>query len=103
VSIFTQIGGARLGHLNASYPFATLSLDSERIHLTCLGRKYDFPRSAILKLRRHRGLFSLGLAIEHTMDSAPHPVIFWTGFLFHTRRFQMLKRELEQAGYEVID
>jgi hypothetical protein len=76
MATFTQTGGARLNNFNASYPFATLSGDSEALHLSCLGREYHFPRSTIRRLRRHRGLFSVGLRIEHTQDSLPEFIVF---------------------------
>ena len=80
---------------------ATLSGDPEALHLSCLGREYHFPRGCIRRLRRHRGVFSLGLQIEHAQDSAPRFVVFWASVFFWTSGFAKLKRELESLGYEV--
>ncbi len=96
-----QIGGARLGSLNATYPFATLSADSQELSLLCLGREYVFPRSSIPTLRRHRGLLSVGLRIEHTVRAHPQFVVFWASVFFWTSGFQRLRRRLEGLGYTV--
>jgi len=99
---FTQVGGARIGEwFNASYPAAVLSADSDALHLSCLGREYHFPRSSILRLRRHRGLFSVGLRIEHSADSIPEFIVFWASLFFWTSGFQTLKARLEGLGYDV--
>jgi hypothetical protein len=98
---FTQTGGARLDYFNATYPFATLSGDSEALHLSCLGREYHFPRSSIRRLSRHRGLFSVGLRSEHTQDSLPGFMVFWASVFFWTSDFQRLRTQLETLGYDV--
>ena len=101
MATFTQTGGARLDNFNASFPFATLSGDSEALRLTCLGREYQFPRSSIRRLHRHRGLFSVGLRIEHTQDSLPGFIVFWASVFFWTSGFQKLRTQLESLGYDV--
>lgn len=101
MATFTQTGGARLDNLNVSFPFATLSGDDTALRLSCLGREYQFPRSSIQRLHRHRGLFSVGLRIEHTRDSLPGIVVFWASVFFWTSGFQRLKTQLESLGFEV--
>jgi hypothetical protein len=101
MATFTQTGGARFDNFNASYPFATLSGDADALRLTCLGREYHFPRTSIRRLRRHRGLFSVGLRIEHTQDSLPEFIVFWASVFFWTSGFQRLRTELESLGYEI--
>ena len=101
MTTFTQTGGARLGNVNASYPFATLSGDADALRLSCLGREYYFPRSSIRQLRRHRGLFSVGLRIEHTQDSLPEFIVFWASVFFWTSGFQKLRTQLQSLGYDV--
>lgn len=98
---FSQIGGARLGHFNASYPFATLSAHSNVLQLSCLGRDYAFPKDKIQKLSRHRGIFSVGLRIQHTEPSFPQFVVFWASIVFWTAGFQRLKTQLENLGYDI--
>jgi hypothetical protein len=100
--VISQTGGARLGWFNASFPLATLSADRETLHLSCCGREYHFPRGTIRRLRRHRGLFSVGLRIEHTRDLLPEFVVFWAAVFFWTSSFANLKQKLESLGYEII-
>ena len=98
---YAQTGGARLDSLNASWPFAKLLADAECLRLSCLGREYLFPRNSICKLSRHRGVFSIGLRIEHREQSAPEFIIFWASIFFWTAGFRKLKEQLENLGYEI--
>jgi len=98
---FSQTGGARLGLFNATYPFATLSADSNALQLSCFSRDYAFPKDKIRKLSRYRGIFSVGLRIEHTEQSFPQFVVFWASIFFWTSGFQTLKRQLESLGYDI--
>ena len=97
----SQTGGARLDYFNASYPFATLSADSQTLRLRCLGRDYVFPKSSIRRLSRHRGFFSVGLRVEHTEQSCPQFIVFWASVFFWTSGFQRLRTQLESLGYEI--
>lgn len=101
MATFSQTGGARLGWLNASFPMATLSGDQDALHLCCLGREYHFERSSIRRLSRHRGLFSVGLRIEHTQESLPEFIVFWASLAFWDAGFDELKTQLESLGYVV--
>ena len=98
---FIHTGGARLDHFNATFPFATLSCDSEALHLSCGEREYHFPRTSIRRLHRHRGLFSVGLRIEHSEKSLPEFVVFWASAFFSTSEFRTLRTQLESLGYEI--
>jgi hypothetical protein len=50
-----------------------------------------------------RGFFSVGLRIEHSVESAPEFVVFWASWFFWTFKFDVLKMRLESLGYEVHD
>ncbi len=95
-STFAQLGGARIGFVNATWPFAQLSADRDAIALRCLF-KFTFPRDSITKLGRYRGFTSSGLQIEHTVPRYPRFMVFWTF------SFDALKGELEALGYTVRD
>lgn len=95
-STFRQIGGARIGFVNATWPFAWLTATPEMISLRC-GFKFTFPKDSIRRLRWHRGIMSSGLRIEHAVPRYPTFFVFWTF------DFPALKRELEALGYEVHD
>jgi|SRR5215467_480583 len=94
--IFSQIGGARIGVWNASWPLAWLSATRADISVRCWFN-YTFPKRNIQRLSRHRGWFSTGLCIEHDIPDYSPFFVFWT------LDFAKLKRELEALGYEVHD
>ena len=99
----TQTGGVRLDSFNATWPFATLSATGEELRLFCLGREYLFPRSHIRSMSRYRGIFSVGLQIEHSNPSFPQFIVFWASLFFWTSGFRRLKAQLERLGYEIRD
>src|SRR4051812_1069218 len=96
-------GGVRLNGFNASYPFAKFSADAEKLEISCLGRIYVFPKNSIKRLSRHRGLFSVGLRVEHNESNYPGFVIFWTDPFFFGAGFRRLRAALEGLGYAVAD
>jgi hypothetical protein len=93
---FSQRGGARIGLMNATYPFAALLVDGDMLRLSCLGRQYAFAKDSV-ELSRYRGLFSVGLRIEHNLSIYPRFIVFWVG------SFSDLKRKLEGLEYTVRD
>jgi hypothetical protein len=96
-----QVGGVRVGLFNATFPLVTLTADNQTLRLSCPGGDYVFPRSSITKLSRHRGLFSVGLRIEHTVETYPQLVVFWASIFPWTPGFQLLRGKLESLGYAV--
>ena len=99
---FSQTGGARIGKsialsLNATWPFAKLTVEEAGLTLFVLGFTWMLPKSSIRSLRKYRGSFSTGLRIEHSIPRRPPFVVFWT------RRFTELKQELELTGYRVSE
>lgn len=102
-STFSQTGGARLGRLNVSWPFARLLGTPDALRLICLGRDYRFPRGSIRSLSRQRGVLSAGICIVHTDSSYPEVVVFWASLFFWTSGFRRLKAQLESFGYKVQD
>jgi hypothetical protein len=101
--LFSRTGGVRLDFYNATWPLATLSGDKDSLRLWCpagvfsLNRLFVFPRSHIRRLSKYRWLFSIGLRIEHTDESFPEFIVFWTF------GFTKLKSELMRLGYDVED
>jgi hypothetical protein len=92
---FSQVGGARLGTFNATWPLAKLVASPEELKLWVLGIKLAFPKASITRLSEHHGYFSTGLRIEHSKPRTPQYIIFWT-FDFAT-----LAKELPLLGYQV--
>jgi len=95
--VFSQRGGARIGLFNATWPFARFTIDSNKIELKVLSKKYLFPRNEIAGLRKYEGIISLGLLIEHQKNEYPHHIVFWTF------NFENLKKSTEILGYRVGD
>jgi hypothetical protein len=104
---FTQTGGVRYGRSfwfawNFTIPFAHLRVTRDALVLSVSAfgiwrRTFSFPRPAIRQLRWKRGVFSLGLQIEHTVDTYPPFVLFWVG----SRK--ALAEGLRGFGYEISD
>ncbi len=90
-------GGARVDHYNATWPFASLKANKDNINLSVLGKKYIFDKDKIKNIRKYRGLFSVGLKIEHDITDMPNHIVFWTF------RFKKLKKELKALGYLVAE
>jgi hypothetical protein len=100
---FSQVGGARISLMNATFPFARLSMSQGMLQLAVLGlgQPYVFPRGKIVALAKHRWFFSTGLRIHHTVPSNPRFIVFWVGLFFCRRRFATLRARLEAFGYAV--
>jgi hypothetical protein len=104
---YVETGGCRWGQTfvmaaNATWPFAKISFSSERLRLSVnvLGlwkRVFDFERVEVRQIHRNRGLFSVGVIVEHTKREYPPFILFWTF------RCKTLCGELQSRGYEVTE
>jgi len=99
--VIAETGGYRVGRtawlaLNASWPFGTLEIHSDRLVLRTLFRRYTFPRDSIVALSVFSGFFSRGLRIEHSIPSYPRFVVFWSS---HMSRLQ---QRLISVGFHVV-
>ncbi len=91
-----------IGSKNLTTPFATLSGGQEALRLSCFRQDYVFPKSSIEVLSKHRGMFSIGLRIHHTVPLYPEFVVFWVSPFWGGARFERLKARLESLGYRVL-
>ncbi len=73
------IGGARIGWLNASFPFAKLTCEAGRLNLACMGT-YEFTPAQVVSIKREGAipLLSWGLRINHNRTDYPEKLVFWT-------------------------
>lgn len=104
---YVETGGLRWGPsfwngANATWPFARIrvSPDRLRITVTVLGfwkESFEFERVEVRQLRRKRGLFSVGIVVEHVKPAYPPFILFWTF------RYKALSRELRRLGYTVTE
>ena len=98
--VFVVRGGVRAGAgpltaFNATWPFAALRADESALVVACFGNRWVFAKASIVRLSRHRGFFSTGLRIEHTVIDISEFFVFWCF------RFGALQRELERRGYKL--
>jgi hypothetical protein len=91
---FSQIGGARLGLFNATWPLAKLMVNPEELRLWVLGIKFIFPRASITRISEYSKFLSNGVRIEHSNKRAPQFIVFWTFDL------PTLLKELTLLGYQ---
>jgi hypothetical protein len=54
--------------INATWPFATLDIEEEKLTIKALWKTFSVPKSKMKALSRYSGLFSNGLRIEHTFN-----------------------------------
>jgi hypothetical protein len=71
-------GGSRIGWINASWPFARLSVTAGRLTLKTLG-SYEFSPKQVIALEKEGSipLLSSGIRIVHNRSDYPEKVIFW--------------------------
>jgi hypothetical protein len=72
------MGGARIGRMNASFPFARLTCQRERLTLRCLGR-FEFAQHDVVSLTRQGvvPVLSSGIRINHNRADYPQNMVFW--------------------------
>jgi hypothetical protein len=72
------VGGARVGWVNATWPFAKLAVSADRLTISSLGR-YDFAPSQVISLERYGSipLFYSGVRVKHNRSDYPEKIIFW--------------------------
>ena len=75
----TFTGGARLGWVQATWPFGRLSISSGQLTIAlAFAGPYTFAPSEVSSLERC-GIASNGLRIVHTRTDYPETIIFWCG------------------------
>lgn len=83
---FTSRGGVRLDFFNATWPFATLAVNREKIEINVpvariVGEsRYLFPAVSVLSVERYSSIpfVGWGIRIHHTINRYPSKVVFWT-------------------------
>ena len=75
-----SIGGARIGWVNATWPFAILSVEQNgfEINATLIG-KYSFVPEQIISFTKHTVIPFLGwgIKINHIAAEYPKHIVFW--------------------------
>jgi len=104
IELFSMTGGIRtLEHgaaypfnmINVTWPFANLTATREKLLLHAFSKKYEIEKAKVEKLKKYKGIFSVGLKIDHSEKNIAPSFIFWTF------NFEKLKIGLELLGYKV--
>ena len=81
------IGGARIGGVNATWPFATLTAtrDSLNLNATLIG-SYSFTPDQVISIEKYTMIPVLGwgIQIRHNVATQPRKIIFWWFFTPNT-------------------
>lgn len=79
MDIFETTGGARIGTANATWPFAKLKADKNKLELNAsiIGNLVFRPQD-IISITPYSSFISSGLKINHRVSNYKSEVIFWT-------------------------
>jgi hypothetical protein len=71
-------GGARIGWVNASWPFAKLTTTAEHLTISSLGN-YDFSPAQVSSIERYGSipLLASGIRVNHNRADYPAKIVFW--------------------------
>ncbi len=74
----SAVGGAQIGWISATWPFAQLLVSKSKLTLSCLG-KYEFEPQQIAEIEPHGSIpfLARGVRIVHTRADYPARLIFW--------------------------
>ena len=74
-------GGARVGWINATWPLAKLTIQSNRLDLNAaLVGKYSFTKEQVISINKYTTIpiLSWGIQIVHNVSEYPKKIIFWS-------------------------
>lgn len=76
----SSVGGARIGWVNATWPFATLTARQDQLILnaTVIG-KYSFSPDQVVAIEKYTAIPILGwgIRIHHSVAAYPRKIVFW--------------------------
>jgi len=88
------VGGARIGTMDATIPFARLLISNGKLSLHCFGKFDLVSKEVTCESVRRISLLSSGIQFHHIRADYPWPMIFWC-----IRRKTVMDC-LQKAGFE---
>lgn len=81
MKLLEEVGGARVGFKNASWPFARLTMSKKELRLTVklIGRYHFSPHDIEqVEVVNFLPLVGKGIRLRHSVEDYPAKLIFWT-------------------------
>ena len=94
---FKLTGGAKIGRVNTSYPFATLYVDENTLKIDAsLAGNVIFQPQDIISIKPYKAipLIGQGIKILHRVENYKQNVIFWT-----TKDPEFVISQIKQTGF----
>ena len=92
-----KTGGARIGSINATWPFATLKVEKKKMELkVLLLGKFVFGPENVISIEKYGSIpiFGWGIKINHNLKFSEKHIVFWT-----IGNPKNLLREIEKIGF----
>ncbi len=95
-------GGSYWGATNVTFPFAKIQMTTEEINISVKRlfkneKAFTFSKCDIISIKKKRGLFSVGISIEHSIQEYPSLILFWT------LGYNELQKKIENFGYDIFE
>lgn len=93
-----KIGGARIGMMNATWPFAKLAVDTNELRIYCMLHRICFKKADIKKISvvYYVPLIAQGIRIEHVVPKYNKHIFFWC-----LKNPKQLMQELKELSWNV--
>ncbi|PIQ17272.1 MAG: hypothetical protein COW66_13000 [Flavobacteriaceae bacterium CG18_big_fil_WC_8_21_14_2_50_34_36] len=93
-----KIGGARIGKMNATWPFAKLVVDSEELSIYSMLHKFYFKKEDIktISVVNYIPFIAHGIRISHVVQKYNKHIIFWC-----LSNPEKLIKELKEISWDV--
>jgi hypothetical protein len=93
-----KIGGARIGMMNATWPFAKLVVDTNELRLYSMLHRISFKKADIIKISvvSYVPFIAQGIKFEHVVPKYNKHIVFWC-----LNNPKQLIQQLNELGWNV--